>query len=406
MTLDDGTVLVSEVAFPPGHDKNPLTDAQLAAKFHGLADPALGAERADATLGPALGARRRPAAARGDRAPRPCTGLSRSGLTPFCESVTAFRPERASRPPAGCRTRRDRRRSARSRKESRMSLASRLKSGWPASTAERDLSERRRPARRRVRRPGLPGRSSAARPTRTACNTTPACSPTAEDPRPRSTSQLVPTSSRRLSQAPDPDFHRTRARPSSRSAVEDFVSLTYQVILGPPRRRCDEIAYNAEQIRCGGSITRRHLLYTDVPLARVPGEHAGRQLDFWLVLHRARLLVAVATAQGRADRRPRRQQRGEPRGRAAHVRLPVHVQEPHDRRAAPRAAPRAVHRDLRRVQRGRSRRRRGRSTTSTPRCPTSRRSPTARSTWSTPASRSSTSRSRRRRPCSARSTGS
>jgi 2-methylcitrate dehydratase len=46
VTLDDGTVLVSEIAFPPGHDKNPLSDAQLAAKFHGLADPAIGAERA------------------------------------------------------------------------------------------------------------------------------------------------------------------------------------------------------------------------------------------------------------------------------------------------------------------------------------------------------------------------
>jgi 2-methylcitrate dehydratase len=44
--LDDDSVLVSEVAFPPGHDKNPLTDDQLAAKFHGLADPAIGAERA------------------------------------------------------------------------------------------------------------------------------------------------------------------------------------------------------------------------------------------------------------------------------------------------------------------------------------------------------------------------
>jgi 2-methylcitrate dehydratase len=46
VTLDDGSVLTSEVAFPPGHDKNPLTDAQLSVKFHGLADPALGQERA------------------------------------------------------------------------------------------------------------------------------------------------------------------------------------------------------------------------------------------------------------------------------------------------------------------------------------------------------------------------
>lgn len=48
VTLDDGTTLVKEVAFPPGHDKNPLTDAQLATKFHGLADPALGPDRARA----------------------------------------------------------------------------------------------------------------------------------------------------------------------------------------------------------------------------------------------------------------------------------------------------------------------------------------------------------------------
>jgi 2-methylcitrate dehydratase len=43
--LDDGTKLIEEVAFPPGHDKNPLTDIQLAAKFHGLVDPVLGRER-------------------------------------------------------------------------------------------------------------------------------------------------------------------------------------------------------------------------------------------------------------------------------------------------------------------------------------------------------------------------
>ena len=39
---------VAEVAFPPGHDKNPLTDAQLAIKFRGLAEPALGPDRAAA----------------------------------------------------------------------------------------------------------------------------------------------------------------------------------------------------------------------------------------------------------------------------------------------------------------------------------------------------------------------
>jgi 2-methylcitrate dehydratase len=48
VTLDDGTTLVEEVAFPPGHDKNPLTDAQLLAKFRGLAVPALGEARASA----------------------------------------------------------------------------------------------------------------------------------------------------------------------------------------------------------------------------------------------------------------------------------------------------------------------------------------------------------------------
>ncbi len=46
VTLDDGTKLVSEVAFPPGHDKNPLTDSQLSVKFHGLVDSILGRERA------------------------------------------------------------------------------------------------------------------------------------------------------------------------------------------------------------------------------------------------------------------------------------------------------------------------------------------------------------------------
>ena len=48
VTLDDGTKLVEEVAFPPGHDKNPLTDDQLADKFHGLVDPVLGREQAQA----------------------------------------------------------------------------------------------------------------------------------------------------------------------------------------------------------------------------------------------------------------------------------------------------------------------------------------------------------------------
>ena len=48
VTLDDGTVLVEHNSFPPGHDKNPLSDAQLRVKFDGLAVPAIGQERASA----------------------------------------------------------------------------------------------------------------------------------------------------------------------------------------------------------------------------------------------------------------------------------------------------------------------------------------------------------------------
>ena len=72
VTLDDGTVLELLVRFPPGHDKNPLTDAQLAVKFHALADPALGAERAEAL-------RARLARLEDDPAPHEAIGL----LTPF-----------------------------------------------------------------------------------------------------------------------------------------------------------------------------------------------------------------------------------------------------------------------------------------------------------------------------------
>jgi 2-methylcitrate dehydratase len=42
VTLEDGRVLVRELVHPPGHEKNPLTDDQLAAKFHALADPIVG----------------------------------------------------------------------------------------------------------------------------------------------------------------------------------------------------------------------------------------------------------------------------------------------------------------------------------------------------------------------------
>jgi 2-methylcitrate dehydratase len=48
VTLENGTMLEERVDFPPGHDKNPLTDAQLATKFHGLADPSIGPDRARA----------------------------------------------------------------------------------------------------------------------------------------------------------------------------------------------------------------------------------------------------------------------------------------------------------------------------------------------------------------------
>lgn len=40
--LSDGTVLSKEVAHPPGHDKNPLSDAGVRDKFLGLAEPVLG----------------------------------------------------------------------------------------------------------------------------------------------------------------------------------------------------------------------------------------------------------------------------------------------------------------------------------------------------------------------------
>ena len=46
VTLTDGAVLVRELPYPPGHAQDPLTEGQLAAKFHGLVDPVLGRERA------------------------------------------------------------------------------------------------------------------------------------------------------------------------------------------------------------------------------------------------------------------------------------------------------------------------------------------------------------------------
>ena len=45
--LTDGRVVEREMAFPPGHDKNPLTEAQLRTKFNGLVVPVLGPDRAE-----------------------------------------------------------------------------------------------------------------------------------------------------------------------------------------------------------------------------------------------------------------------------------------------------------------------------------------------------------------------
>jgi 2-methylcitrate dehydratase len=61
VTLDDETTLVDEVAFPPGHDKNPLTDDQLAVKFHGLVDPVIGRDRAQAVWHRVMGLESDPA---------------------------------------------------------------------------------------------------------------------------------------------------------------------------------------------------------------------------------------------------------------------------------------------------------------------------------------------------------
>jgi 2-methylcitrate dehydratase len=46
VTLEDGTILEEECLDPPGHDKNPLTDEQLLAKYRGLTVPVIGEESA------------------------------------------------------------------------------------------------------------------------------------------------------------------------------------------------------------------------------------------------------------------------------------------------------------------------------------------------------------------------
>ncbi|HEY5706259.1 MAG TPA: MmgE/PrpD family protein [Terrimicrobiaceae bacterium] len=48
--LRDNRQLREHVDYPPGHASNPLSDAQLEAKFHSLADPRLGRERASTVL--------------------------------------------------------------------------------------------------------------------------------------------------------------------------------------------------------------------------------------------------------------------------------------------------------------------------------------------------------------------
>lgn len=46
--LRNGGTLTERVDYPRGHARNPLTDGEVEAKFHSLADPVLGAERANA----------------------------------------------------------------------------------------------------------------------------------------------------------------------------------------------------------------------------------------------------------------------------------------------------------------------------------------------------------------------
>jgi 2-methylcitrate dehydratase len=50
LTLDDGRTLTCEVEFPRGHAGNPMTDAEVEAKFRRLIEPRYGPERANAVL--------------------------------------------------------------------------------------------------------------------------------------------------------------------------------------------------------------------------------------------------------------------------------------------------------------------------------------------------------------------
>ena len=50
MTLADGRTLVKEVEFPRGHAGNPMTDAEVEAKFRRVVEPRYGKAKADAIL--------------------------------------------------------------------------------------------------------------------------------------------------------------------------------------------------------------------------------------------------------------------------------------------------------------------------------------------------------------------
>ena len=50
VTLADGRVLTREVEFPRGHNLNPMTDAEVEAKFRAMVEPRYGKEKADRIL--------------------------------------------------------------------------------------------------------------------------------------------------------------------------------------------------------------------------------------------------------------------------------------------------------------------------------------------------------------------
>lgn len=51
VTLEDGRQFTSEIEFPRGHSGNPMTDAEVEAKFRALVEPTYGKKTADAVLG-------------------------------------------------------------------------------------------------------------------------------------------------------------------------------------------------------------------------------------------------------------------------------------------------------------------------------------------------------------------